>query len=301
MSASDRAWIKIFRKLIDSRVFFNEGVLKVWIWCLCRASFKERFVSVTIGRGSTEVRLQPGQFIYGRKTAAEKLGMSESTVNDRMQKLARMGNIDIQPNTNFSIVTVCNWATYQDDVSTEQQLFQQPGNSRPTARQQPSDTIEEGLRMPKKVGEGIAPAAVGSPSKQAALFEGAGPPVALGLAELIERWNKIPGISRALKATDDRQRAFKARVRDPEWITQVDAALSRMAASSFCRGGGDKGWKADIDWFLKPNTFVKIFEGRYDDQPTRPSVNGQRPARIDPGEKYANVGANAGPGSAVGA
>jgi hypothetical protein len=41
-----------------------------------------------------------------------------------------------------------------------------------------------------------------------------------------------------------------------------------MAASKFCCGDSDRGWSADIDFFLKPDTHVKVNEGKYDDKET---------------------------------
>jgi hypothetical protein len=51
--------------------------------------------------------------------------------------------------------------------------------------------------------------------------------------------------------------------------SQLGDALNRVAKSSFCRGQNERGWKADIDWFLKPDTLTKILEGKYDDQGNR--------------------------------
>lgn len=42
--------------------------------------------------------------------------------------------------------------------------------------------------------------------------------------------------------------------------------LERLARSDFATGGGERGWKADVDWFLKPDTHIRINEGRYDNQ-----------------------------------
>ena len=41
--------------------------------------------------------------------------------------------------------------------------------------------------------------------------------------------------------------------------------VNRAAASRFLNGGGEKGWRATIDWLLRPSNFLKILEGRYDD------------------------------------
>ncbi len=111
----DLTYLKLYRKMLDSQVFNNEGLLKVWIWCLCKASFKRRFVSVKIGTSETEVEIFPGQFIFGRNKAAKKLKMKASNVRNRIEKLKKLKNLDIKSNTHYSIITILNWETYQGD------------------------------------------------------------------------------------------------------------------------------------------------------------------------------------------
>jgi len=108
-------WVKLHRKLLKSRVFANEKLFRVWIWCLLRADHKACWVPVRTGRGITEVRLHAGQFIFGRRAAAKELRMPPSTVWAQMEKLKNMQNLDIQLDHHYSVVTICNWETYQQD------------------------------------------------------------------------------------------------------------------------------------------------------------------------------------------
>lgn len=108
-------WLKLHRQITDSRVFQNEGLLKVWLWCLCKASWCDRWVTVRTGRGTTEIHLKAGQFIFGRKSAAKELKMKPSSVRNRLDKLSDIRNLDIQPDSHYSVVTICNWALYQQD------------------------------------------------------------------------------------------------------------------------------------------------------------------------------------------
>jgi len=64
-----------------SRVFQNEGLFKIWMWCLLKANHKGQWIIIKTGRGTTEVWIEPGQFIFGRLTAAKELKMKPSTVN----------------------------------------------------------------------------------------------------------------------------------------------------------------------------------------------------------------------------
>jgi hypothetical protein len=112
----NRGYIKLYRKSLNSRVFQSEGLFKVWIWCLLKASHEETWISVKTGRGITEVYLYPGQFIFGRKSAAKELKMSASTVWKRILKLKKMGNLNIESNTKYSLIIIVNWETYQGSL-----------------------------------------------------------------------------------------------------------------------------------------------------------------------------------------
>ena len=128
-------YIKAYRKTMKSRVFQNEGLFKVWMWCLWKASHTEQWVTIKTGRGTTEVHLLPGQFIFGRKTAAKELKMKPSTVRNRILKLKNMGNLDIQSNTHYSIIIIINWDTYQAPNKKE-------GHPKRTTKGQPKDTYK---------------------------------------------------------------------------------------------------------------------------------------------------------------
>ena len=91
----NRGYFCIWRKIEDSVVFQNEGLLKVFLWCLIRANHKESFVQVKTGRGSTEVKLLPGSFLFGRESAAKRLSMSPSTVWKRILKLKKLEILNI--------------------------------------------------------------------------------------------------------------------------------------------------------------------------------------------------------------
>jgi hypothetical protein len=85
--------------------------------------------------------------------------------------------------------------------------------------------------------------------------------------DLRARWNAIEGICKCKASSDGRLKAFRARVADPEWIKQLDDALAAVAKTPFCLGKNDRNWRADIDFFLRPDTFLHLFEGKYKGKP----------------------------------
>ena len=76
-------YVKVYRKLLTSAVFQSEKLLKVWIWCLIRANWHE----ATCFFEGKEIPLEAGQFITGRFTGSEELGMGASTFYKLIKKL----------------------------------------------------------------------------------------------------------------------------------------------------------------------------------------------------------------------
>ena len=148
----DRGFIKLWRKSTESQAFQNPDLWKVWSWCLMKASHQKRCLPIITGRGASEVHLLPGQFVYGRKTAARELRMPPSSIRNRMNKLQRMGNIGIKSHTHFSVVTINNWKKYQYTDQQDGHPSGQPkDNQRPTIGQA-KDTYknDENVKKGKK-------------------------------------------------------------------------------------------------------------------------------------------------------
>ena len=134
--------IKLARCILDSQVFAHQLALKIWIWCLCKATFKDRFVPLKIGRGEITVKLLPGQFIFGRFKAEEELGIDGSTIYKWIQKFAsdEYDMIKIVSNNQYSIITICKWEEYQIHEKKKVTTKEQPSNNQVTAEEQPSNT-----------------------------------------------------------------------------------------------------------------------------------------------------------------
>lgn len=85
--------------------------------------------------------------------------------------------------------------------------------------------------------------------------------------------------------TDKRKNAIRSFLKNH---TEADLyQLFTMAQESdFLTGAGNKGWRADFDWILKPANSVKILEGNYRNRPTKQDATLQEYQRLM--EKYAD-------------
>lgn len=113
-------WIKLYRQSIESDVFADADLWRLWCWLLMRAAYKRNHVSLKIGRGSVVASLEPGECITGRKAGGAELKWPESTFERRLKRLQAMGMIAISPRDHFSVVRIVNWCKYQTEQANGQ-------------------------------------------------------------------------------------------------------------------------------------------------------------------------------------
>lgn len=125
-------WIKIHRSILDSYCFANPVSFKIWAWMLLKANYKQGFVPLKVGKGFITVKIERGQFIFGRHAAEKELNIDGSAIYRMIQKFEELEQIIIEPNSQYSIITICNYDTYQNKQDIDEQLT----NSQRTSNEQ---------------------------------------------------------------------------------------------------------------------------------------------------------------------
>ena len=96
----------------------------------------------------------------------------------------------------------------------------------------------------------------------------------VNLAALMKFFNdemdKTQALIPRIKAlSGQRRNLLQARLR--EYGKQAVAEVIRKAArSNFLNGGGSNGFRVDFTWIVRPENFLKILEGKFDNNPTTP-------------------------------
>lgn len=84
---------------------------------------------------------------------------------------------------------------------------------------------------------------------------------------LLGLWNTHCGtLPKARGMSAKRHSSEAARLKENASLEYWTEVISRIAASGFCRGEAGGSWRADFEWFLKPDTHLKVMEGKYDDK-----------------------------------
>ena len=211
-----------------------------------KASYTKRWKTIVTGKGTTEIEIIPGQFVFGRKTAAKELRMTESTIRNRIEKLKRIGNLTIKPDTHYSIITVCNWERYQaQEKQTGQAIGQAKDNQRTTkGHKQESKTLEEGKEETTPVGQNCPHQIIVS------LYNEKLP----SLPSVIEKlWDGERKKNLQARWKEDKERQSE------EWWENFFESISEMPFLM----GEVKDFRADLGWILKKGNFIKILEGKY--------------------------------------
>ena len=115
----NRGFIKLWRCLEDDEFHKDHVFFTFWVtYCLLRTAWEDKVVKL---RGAT-VELKRGQFIFGRKKAAEFLGVSEKVIRRCIELCKTLGMVSVHKRAStHTVYNVMNWETYQPKEEEEGQ------------------------------------------------------------------------------------------------------------------------------------------------------------------------------------
>lgn len=128
-------YIKLYRKFADWEWYQDANVTRVFLHLLLTANYEDKR-----WRGKSVVK---GQIIVGRKRLAEALNLTEQNIRTALDKLESTGEIKREVTNKYTLITICNYVSYQSTEGYEQPTNnQQITNNQPTINQQVTTTKE---------------------------------------------------------------------------------------------------------------------------------------------------------------
>lgn len=231
-------WFKVFENGIDETRFQYaihklQEVHGVWMGILSECC---RHKSDTVRWGDNEIEL------FG---FSQRLNISIPKVNDAINILVEIDYLKRGQNT----LKVLAWKEKQSDYC--QRINRQRPNSVRTVSEQCIPRGEE-----SRSDEMIVDKSTKTPS------------VVPFLPEEVIFWNSQETLPKVQSFSAGRQKSLKARKTDLYFVEHYKEAVVMVTQSKFCMGQNDRGWKADFDWMLRPETVTKIMEGKYGERTT---------------------------------
>lgn len=153
-NVSGDGWIKLHRKIRDNAIFNDPYLFRLWIICLTEATYKKREQVV----GRQMVQLEPGQFVTGRFQMEQLFNRGLSREQQKsgisiwrwLINLKNAGFIDIKSNNKYSVITIENWAFYQQDVAIDEQQNEQRMNNKRSTNEQQMNTNKKEKKVKNK-------------------------------------------------------------------------------------------------------------------------------------------------------
>lgn len=103
-------WIKIHRDIAEHWIFQDAEKLRWWMDMLFLASYENNRVNV----GNRILEVERGQFLGSLSFFVKRWGVSKERVINFLRLLQSDGMIDKKSDKNITLITICNYASYQD-------------------------------------------------------------------------------------------------------------------------------------------------------------------------------------------
>jgi|WetSurMetagenome_2_1015567.scaffolds.fasta_scaffold00157_10 hypothetical protein len=129
-------WIKLYRKFSDWEWFNVSEMVHLFIYLLLNANHEEGN-----WRG---INIKRGQILTGLNSLNEKTGISIRTLRTCLDRLEKTKEIDRQTTNKYSIITICNYESYQGEkLNSDKHNDKQPTSNRQTTDKQTTTNNNE--------------------------------------------------------------------------------------------------------------------------------------------------------------
>ena len=252
MTRANVGWFLLDRRLFRSWIFENPHHLKMWVWMLGRANWE----SSKIFWDGKRIALERGQILTSAVEIASECGVNRALVRRFIEKLKISEAIEYVSGQYGCIITIVNYKLYQD-----KDLPERPESAHVSGQKAATKRPHYNNLTSKQDKETTSPSS--SPEDA---------PVELKISprEMVKIWNAHSGpITKKVKektfsAGSTRWLTAQKRLADIPDLAYWESVAKRIAASPFCNGEGSRRWIATFDFFLRPETHIKVMEGVYD-------------------------------------
>ena len=258
MGYFNHGWICLARALLDTDINSCPERLSIWINLLLKATYKE----TTINWNGSPRRIPPGVAVVGFRSLSERLKIPKTNIRRVFEYLEKRTSISVESGPRGTLVTICNWEQYQitdktvDRSKTEKWTGDGPQMDPYRESTTNKEEEEESHQQANDPPLSQAKSANGEPKKPASRKVHQHP--------LAEIWNQhcspLPPIRGCDSTRVRKAEALWRQNPDPEYWIEV---IQKMRSAPFCTGDNPRGWRADFNFFLKPDTHFKVLEGKY--------------------------------------
>lgn len=214
-----KGWVCIHRDIIDHWIYQEPEALKVWLTLLIEANHEKK----THMFNGSMITIDRGQLVFGRISFSEKTGITENKIRRYISLFEAEGMINQQKTNKYSVITIANYAQYQD--SHQQNTSKAPADHQQTTT--PKQLNNKTITTP--------------PSPE---------------AQEDERLARYMFDHIKLIATDTKEPNYKNWTKTLRLMRERDGLTHRRIAEVFAWANGDTFWQTNI---LSPTSLREQF------------------------------------------
>lgn len=238
-----QGWVKIHRDLLDNELWSDKPFTKgqAWIDLLLLANHRDKNALL----GNCTELVERGSLITSELKLMERWGWGRKKVKLFLNFLESQKMIERNANNKRTAITIVNYGFYQDcDLEKEQQK-----NSKGIAKEQQRDTNKKERRK-----EYI--------DTDVSIMQHS-------ISAIINAWNQLEpyGIKMIYRINQGSKRYTSlTKLINQFGEEKVIDGIDKVKASEFLQGKTDARFSLNFDWFINPNNFAKILDGKYDEK-----------------------------------
>lgn len=249
-------WVKLNRNFLDWELFTIPNAFHLFVYLLMKANVEDSTI-----RG---IEVPRGSLLTTVKKISADTGISDGKIRACLQRLLKLNYVNNQTTNKFSIITVCNFDTYQCDVNSD--LFV---DEKQTELNQ--QTIKKNAPAPLKKNYlnniSLSNESVSENSDERIDF-----------AFISDLWNSICGslFGKVSKLSNSRKSKIKVRITEitkdgSDYKEVFSRIFTKMTQSPFFQ----EKWHPTFDWIIENDkNYIKVLEGNYDPKTTTIHQNG---------------------------
>lgn len=257
---TEKGWITLHRKIEENWIWLDKPFSKgqAWIDLILMANHQDKKVLFD----SNLIIVRRGSRITSLRYLSEKWGWSTTKVKNFLELLKQDNMIDYKSNTKKTTYTIVNYSDYQDkeNEKSNTEITQKKNRSNTEVTQKKTNNNDNNDNNDKQ-------------DIRSTQFD-----------YVINEWNSLDkNISKIQNINSGTTRYKLLKARENEYgKDNIVKAIRNINNSSFLKGY-ETSWKITFDWFIKPNNFIKVLEGNYEDNN---KLNSKTNANVDEDDEY---------------
>lgn len=256
-----QGWVKIHRDLLDNELWSDKPFTKgqAWIDLLLLANHRDKNALL----GNCTELVERGSLITSELKLMERWGWGRKKVKLFLNFLESQKMIERNANNKRTAITIVNYGFYQDcDLEKEQQK-----NSKGTAKEQRRDST------------GTAKGQQRDTNKKERRKEYIDTDVSImqhSISAIINTWNQLEpyGIKMIYRINQGSKRYTSlTKLINRFGEEKVIDGIDKVKVSEFLQGKTEARFSLNFDWFINPDNFEKVLDGKYDEKFKKPTKN----------------------------